>query len=202
MAAIFPVYYVVRPKQALLLFLDGHPDARLARAPMVLVQDEPFPEDHDYPGQTADFETFAKLCYLGLVEEQRLCWSNERSSMTTEAAALSALLGSTRMTIDTFDQWWTLERIGLRFTNLDRWLEDAPVEAMKRVDGPHERSALAEESAREHHRVNEERRRAEIDEVTGLPPAATQPEISEWPVPVGRWWESAIAHRSRSETKG
>jgi hypothetical protein len=149
MAAVFSVYYVVRPNQTLLTFLAEHPRAKALREAVVVSQEQPFPVDHDYLGQTADCETFAKLCYLAKLEDDRMTWSKDTSSLAAEADALSELLGPARMTIAIFDRWWSLERIGLGFADLDRLIEKVPLDVLKRIEGPRERSPLAEEAARE-----------------------------------------------------
>ncbi len=201
MAAIFPVYYVVRPNQDLLTFLAKHPDAEYLREGVVVCQGEGFPADHDYPGQTADCATFAKLCYLAKVERDRIDWSKDSSALDAEASALSELLGSVRMTVATFDRWWSLDRVGLRFENLERLIENVPLDVLKRVEGPRERSALAEEAAREEERRNAELWDAGIDSASGLPRSMVtwkRPELSEWPSSVGTWWDRIIADRAQA----
>jgi hypothetical protein len=199
MAALFPVYYVVRPKQDLLTFLAEHPDAAHLREAVVVRHEEGFPVDHDYPGQTADSATFAKLCYLAKLERDRVDWSRD-SLLGAEATALSELLGSVPMTIATFDRWWSLERLGLGFADLDELLENVPLDVLKKIEGPRERSPLAEEAAREEERRNVERRKSEFDDVTGLPRSEVtweRPGLPEWPSPVGTWWDEIIAKRAQ-----
>ncbi len=141
--------------------------------------------------------TFAKLCCLAKLERDRMDWSTETSSLGAEASALSKLLGSVPMTIATFDRWWSLERVGLRFEDLKKVIENVPLDVLKKIEGPRERSPLAE-AARE----EEERRNAqnEFDEVTGLARSAVtweRPGLPEWP-PVGTWWDEIIADRARA----
>ncbi len=199
MAAIFPVYYVVRPNQDMLTFLaEHHPHAEYLREGVVVWQVEGFPVDHDYPGQTADEVTFAKLCCLAKLERDRMDWSTDTSSLGAEASALSKLLGSVPMTVATFDRWWSLERIGLRFEDLKRVIENVPLDVLKKIEGPRERSPLAEEAAREEERRNVQ---SEFDEVTGLARSAVtweRPALSDWPSPVGTWWDEIIADRAQA----
>ncbi len=174
--------------------------ARLAERRRLLVagESEGFPVDHDYPGPTADAMTLAKLWYLAKLERDRMDWSTGTSSLGAEASALSKLLGSVPMTIATFDRWWSLERVGLRFEDLKRVIENVPLDVLKRIEGPRERSPLAEEAAREEERRNVQ---SEFDEVTGLPRSAVtweRPGLSEWPLPVGTWWDEIIAERAHA----
>lgn len=201
MAAVFPVYYVVRPNPNLLAFLAEHPRATLLHDAFVVSREEPFPVDHDYPGQTADCETFAKLCCLAKIERDRIRWSNEGSMLRAEAEALAELLGSARMTVATFDRWWSLERVGRGFEDLDRLIEDAPLDLLKKIEGPHERSPLAEEAAREARSRNAGASEGRLDEVTGLPRSALGLELPEWPASVGTWWDEIITKRAQESTK-
>jgi hypothetical protein len=197
MAAIFPVYYVVRPNQDLLRFLAEHPDAAHLREAVVVRQEEGYPVDHDYLGQTADSATFAKLCYLGKLERDRIDWSRD-SLLCAEATALAELLGSVPMTVATFDRWWSLERLGLAFTDLDKLIENVPLDVLKKIEGPRERSPLAEEAARAEERREVGRRKSEFDDVTGLPwSEVRRPGLPEWPSPVGTWWDEIIAKRAQ-----
>ena len=192
MAAVFPVYYLVCPKPNLIRVLSEQPHATTLRDPVVVCQKQPFPVDHDYPGQTADCETFAKLCYLAGLERDRILSSNE-----SLGAILSDLLGAAPLTVATFDRWWSLERAGLGFRDLDELIEDVPLDVLKRIEGPRERSALAEAASRQEERRNAERRNAEIDEVTGLPTSAVKWELPPWPSSVGTWWEDVITRRAQ-----
>lgn len=186
MAAVFPVFYLVRPSALLLAHVAEHPEAKTLGESVVVSQSQPFPVDHDYVGQTEDHETFAKLCYLA---------SRERDRALSNDAALSELLGSAPLTVAVFDRWWSLERIGLGFVDLDRSIDEIPVDVLKKIEGPRERSPRAEQAAREHERTHHERQSAAIDPVTGLPPSPMT--IEPWPRSVGAWWEDVIARRSR-----
>jgi hypothetical protein len=193
MAAVFPVYHLVRASQNLLEFLaEHHPEAKRLGEAVVVCHGEPFPVDHDYRGQTADCETFAKLCYLAGLERDRIL-----SSKGPFGAALSELLGSAPMTVATFHRWWSLERVGVGFRDLDRLIEEVPLDVLKRIEGPRERSALAEEASREEERRSAERRSSGLDEVTGLPTSAEKRELPVWPSTVGSWWDDLITRRAQ-----
>jgi hypothetical protein len=123
--------------------------------------------------------------------------------MGAEVSVLSELLRAVPLTIATFDRWWSLERVGLGFEDLDRLIENAPLDVLQKIEGPRERSPLAEQAARDEERRRAERWNAEFDEVTGLPRSAMtceRPVLPEWPSPVGTWWEELIAERAEATT--
>jgi hypothetical protein len=142
--AIFPVRYVLRPKEALVAFLAGRARASRLAEPVAYSHRQSYPEDHDYPGQTAAFESFAKLGWLAIFESMRVSWTEVEDE---RGLVLGELLGDAPRTVTTFDRWWTLEREN-SFTegdfDLHERLDQLPLDVLGTVEGPRERSAAAE----------------------------------------------------------
>jgi hypothetical protein len=134
--AIFPVRYVLRPKEVLVAFLASRARASRLAESVAYSHRQSRPEDHDYPGQTAAFESFAKLGWLAIFESMRISWSAEGDE---RGVVLGELLGDVPRTVTTFDRWWTLERENAFSEgdfDLEERLDQLPLDVLRTVEGP------------------------------------------------------------------
>jgi hypothetical protein len=207
--AIFPVRYVLRPKEALLTFLARRPRASRLSEPIAFSHRQSYPEDHDYPGQTAAFESYAKLGWLATFESLRASWT---SAGDERGLVLAELLGDVPRMVMTFDRWWLLDRESA-FTegdfDLDERIDQLPLDALRTVEGPRERSAAAEAACQKLRDEAEEglvvsygedwreQFGSSAEEMLARAKASADDLIR----PVGAWWDELLVERANPNSR-
>ncbi|MCY1018570.1 hypothetical protein [Pyxidicoccus sp. MSG2] len=165
------MFYVLRPTQALLQWLEEQQIPWWVWSVQPRVWSQMGEDDHVYPGQEENAQTFLKLAILAHFQWELECAI--RSGMTEPVdyyavtrRVLTGLLGPPPLTVEVFDRWWSLERAD-GMNSVESTLAHTPVATLRKVRGPEKVSpaVMAHSCTRRCNR------------------------------PVGEWWRDAIEER-------